>query len=313
VSRTLVTGAEGFVGSWLVPELERRGHDVCCVRLPAPAEPRWGKAWRAVDLTDAGAVAALVAEVAPARVVHLAAVAFPPDAARDPLSALRANYGAVDGLCRALARHAPRARLLYVSTGEVYGGAPLGAPPFAESAPLEPCNPYAATKAAAERRVAIACERDALDALCVRPFNHTGPRRPERYAESSFAAQIARIERGERAPVLRVGALDAVRDWSDVRDVVAAYALLLERGESGAVYNVSSGRARSVRELVDALCALARRDVCVEIDPARVRETPAARRALVGDPRRIEALGWRRAHAFEDTLRDLLDAWRAAA
>lgn len=313
MSGTLVTGAEGFVGSWLVPELARQGHDLVCVRAPASREPTWGRAWRAVDLRDARAVAALVGETAPDRVVHLAAVAFPPDAARDPLEALRGNYGAVDALCLALARGAPAARLLFVSTGEVYGGAPFGAPPFAESAQLEPCNPYAATKAAAEQRVALACAQDGLDALCARPFNHTGPRRPERYAESSFAAQIARIERGEREPALRVGALDAVRDWCDVRDVACAYALLLERGERGATYNVCSGRARSVRDLVAALCALARRPVRVETDPERVRPTPEGRRALVGDPSRTLALGWRRAHAFEDTLRDLLDDWRAAA
>ncbi len=313
MSRTLVTGAEGFVGSWLVPELERQGHELCCVRAPGAPRPAWGGAWRALDLVDAEGVAALVAEVSPARVVHLAAVAFPPDAARDPLLALRANYGAVDGLCRALARFAPRARLLFISTGEVYGGSPLGAPPFAESARLEPCNVYAATKAAAERRVALAAEREGLDALCARPFNHTGPRRPERYAESSFAAQIARIERGGAEPVLRVGALDAVRDWSDVRDVCRAYALLLERGRAGEVYNVSSGCARSVGEMLETLRALARREIAVQLDPARVRATPDARKALVGDPRRAEALGWRRVHAFEDTLSELLEAWRAAA
>lgn len=313
MSRTLVTGAEGFVGSWLVPELARQGHEVICVRSPAVPEPRWGDAWRALDLVDAGAVDALVGEVAPARVVHLAALAYPPDAARDPLLALRVNYGAVDALCNALARHAPRARLLLVSTGEVYGGAALDAPPFAETAPLEPRNAYAATKAAAEQRAALARASDGLDTLCARPFNHSGPRRPERYAESSFAAQIARIERGEAEPVLRVGALDAVRDWCDVRDVVRAYALLLERGEAGATYNVSSGRGRSVREIVERLCALARREVRVETDPERVRATPAAQRALVGDPRRLEALGWQRANAFEETLSDLLDAWRSAA
>jgi GDP-4-dehydro-6-deoxy-D-mannose reductase len=310
---TLTTGAEGFVGSHLVPLLEGRGHEVAPVRRPDRAQPGYGRGWRAVDLRDPQACAALVRDVRPARVVHLAAVAFPPDAERDPLEALRANYVAVDALARALAAHAPSARLLFVGSGEVYGGAPVGAPPFAEDAPLAPRTPYAATKAAAEMRVALAVADEGLDALSARPFNHTGPGRPERYAESSFARQLAAIERGQAEPVIRVGDLEAVRDFSDVRDVVQAYALLLERGERGTSYNVASGVGRRLGDVLDALVARARCAVRVEVDPARLRASEPERQALVGSPARLRALGWRPAHAFEETLGDLLESWRAAA
>ncbi len=167
----------------------------------------------------------------PRYVVHLAAVAFPREAAQDPLEALRLNYGALDHLLGGIQLHVPDARLLYVGTGEVYGPRPDGAPPLREDDPLAPPNLYAATKAAAEVRATLAVEREGLDVVRVRPFNHSGPGRPPIYAESSFAQQIAQIERGEREPVLRVGNLDAVRDFSDVRDVVRDYTLLLEHGE----------------------------------------------------------------------------------
>ena len=238
----LVTGAGGFVGAWLVRHAQQLGWTVIGVRKPNIPGPPLDVEWVDVDLRDRAETHALLQAKQPRYVLHLAAVAFPRDARRDPLEALRVNYGALDHLLSGIQLHVPAARLLYVGTGEVYGPRPEGAPPLREEDPLTPPNLYAATKAAAEVRATLAMERAGLDVVRVRPLNHSGPGRPPTYAESSFAHQIAQIERGEGEPMLRVGNLDAVRDFSDVREVVRAYTLLLERGERGAVYNVCSGR-----------------------------------------------------------------------
>jgi len=309
-ARTLVTGAAGFVGSWLVPALRASGREPIGVHLPELPRGSAAIEWRACDLRSRAAVAGLVAETRPDEVVHLAALASPSQAAREPLEALRANYLALDHLLEALAESAPRARLLFVSTGEVYGFSASGTPPWRESDRFWPHTIYAATKAAGERRVGLAVERSGLDVVIARPFNHTGPGRPAIYAESSFAEQLARIERGLQEPVLRVGNLDAERDFSDVRDVVEAHVTLLERGERGAAYNVSSGQACRIGALLDLLIARARVKPRVEVDPERWRALPEGASSLAGDASRLRALGWRPAYALGDTLEALLEAWR---
>lgn len=309
----VVTGAEGFVGGWLVRELRAAGRDVIGTHKPGRPRPELGVRWVEVDVRERGALEALFAEVRPAAVVHLAAIALPRQVARDLDEALRVNYTAVDHLVEALLRNAPGARLLYVSSGEVYGRRGVDDPPAREDDPLAPPNPYAATKAAAERRVDLAFERDGLDAVRVRPFNHSGPGRPADYAESNFARQVVRLEHSEEEPVVRVGNLDAVRDFSHVADVAAAYRLLLDEAEPGGVYNVCSGRARTIREVLEHLLSRARRPLRAEVDPALFEPLGDARRGLVGDPARIRALGWSPRHSFESMLDELLEDWRARA
>jgi GDP-4-dehydro-6-deoxy-D-mannose reductase len=311
--RTLVTGAAGFVGAHLIPALARAGREVIGVHRPSLPRGAADVAWRACDLRDRAAVRALVDEVEPRAVVHLAALAAPAEVERAPLEALRANLIALDGLVDALARARSRPRLLFVSTGEVYGPSAVTARPRVESDPLAPRNLYAATKAAGEVRVSLAAARDGLDAVIARPFNHTGPGRPSLYAESSFAEQIARIERGAQEPVLRVGNLDPVRDFSDVRDVVEAYVALLARGESGATYNVCSGEARSMRAVLDRLLSRSTAKPRVEVDPERYRAQPPDSLAFKGDASRLRALGWAPSHSVDAAFDELLDAYRAAA
>jgi GDP-4-dehydro-6-deoxy-D-mannose reductase len=295
-----------------VPALQASGREVVGAHLPGLPRGPAAIDWRACDLRDRDALAALVADVRPAEVLHLAALAAPSEAARDPLGALRSNYLALDHLLAALAASAPAARLLFASTGEVYGFSHSGAAAWRESDALAPASLYAATKVAGERRLGLELERGALDALIVRPFNHTGPGRPPVYAESAFAQQLARIERGLQEPVLRVGNLEAERDFSDVRDVAAAYMALLERGERGGVYNVASGRSRTIRSVLDALLQRSSARARVEIDPERWRPLPAHGSSLAGDASRLRALGWAPRYAFEDSLGELLDAWRAS-
>jgi len=311
--RTLVTGAAGFVGSHLVPALTAAGREVIGVHLPGLPRGTSDIPWHACDLRERSAVRALLDEVRPQAIVHLAALAAPSEVERAPLDALRANFLALDALLDALSRGGTRTRFLFVSTGEVYGPTAAAAPGRRESDPLRPMNLYAATKAAGEMRVQLAVERAGLDALIARPFNHTGPGRPALYAESTFAEQIARIERGEQEPVLRVGNLDPVRDYSDVRDVVAAYSLLLVRGERGQAYNVCSGERRSIRSVLERLLARSTAEPRVEVDPERYRALPADSLAFVGDASRMRALGWAPSHSVEAAFDALLDAYRTAA
>lgn len=311
--RILVTGAEGFVGAWLLPALESRGDSTIATFRPGmePGSPAPHREWRPCDIRDPSALAQRVREGKLDAIVHLAALASPPEAEADPLAALATNTLAVDSLVLAMLQSARSARLLYVSTGEVYGARPLGAPAARECDPLRPESLYAATKAAAECRLLLAAESEGLDVVVARPLNHSGPGRPDRYVESSFARQIAEIECGRRESTIRVGNLAPVRDFLDVRDVVAAYLQLLETGESASVYNVCSGRGRSIREILEYLLGRARCEVRVEVDPARFRPSGSSGLASVADPARLQALGWRAHHPFEETLETLLDSWRA--
>jgi GDP-4-dehydro-6-deoxy-D-mannose reductase len=311
VRRTLVTGAAGFVGRWLVPTLLERGDEVVGVRLPEEHDPPDGPRWVAADLGNAKLTTSLLNDLRPDRIVHLAAVSFPPDAEQDPTEAFRVNYGAVDALLQGMARFCPQARLLYVGTGAAYGARPPDAPPFEEKDLLCPQDAYSESKAAAEQLCMTAAEHNGLHVIRARPLNHTGPGRPPQYVESSIAQQLVRIERGDQPAVLRVGNLEPIRDFSDVRDVVAAYELLLDRGEAGGVYNVCSGCGYSIRELLDRLVALSSVHPNLERDDALYRPTPPERLAMVGNPARLRRLGWEPRYRLDTTLRDLLEDWRS--
>jgi len=310
VPATLVTGAAGFVGGWLLPALIASGRRPIALVRPGESPAQAYTDCIEADVCEAGALDAAIRRARPAEIVHLAAVASPSDAARSPLDALRTNYLGTDHLLGAISRNAPAARLLHVSSGEVYGLQPRGAEPHAENAPLCPHSVYGATRAAAELRVALAVEREALDAVVARPFNHTGPGRPDRYAESSFARQLVRIERGELSPVLSVGNLDSARDFSDVRDVCRAYLILLDRGSCGAVYNVASGRARTLKSVLELLIEGSSTRPEIRIDPERYRPAEADQTQLAGSAGPLRALGWRPEHELEDTLAELLQDWR---
>ncbi len=294
----LVTGATGFVGPYLCAALRRRG---CRVVTLARA----GGADFTVDVRDRAAVAGVLRTVRPAVVFHLAAVAYAPEAEAAPELADAVNRQGTENVLDAAA--AVGARTLFVSTGAVYGPRPVGAPPAEERCELRPRGAYAQSKAAAEAACLARAGRQSV--TIVRPFNHTGPGQSPRYVCSDFARQIARCERGLTPPIVEVGNLSAERDFLDVRDVVEAYARLAGREESGEIYNVCSGRAVSVREILETLLARATVDIEVRVAEARLRQGEAER--LVGSYAKLErATGWRPAIPLERTLADLLDFWR---
>jgi GDP-4-dehydro-6-deoxy-D-mannose reductase len=307
----LVTGADGFVGRWLVREALIQGWDVVAGIVPGGAAPSaWLSAAEAsrvelvrADLLDPGAVARL-ARIECDAVVHLAGVASGADARRDPELAMRINASATAMFLAELgvAGHAPR--FLFVSTGEVYGQGHDG--PIAESAPPAPISPYAQSKLAAEAALLDVGGAGGMDTIVARPFPHTGPGQDTRFVLPAFAARIREAGRTGIREVA-VGNLDVIRDFLDVRDVVRAYLLMLEHGESGARYNVATGTGRHLEACFVALAAIIGVDAVGVPDPALVR--PADIPILVGDPSRLTAAtGWQPTIDFTQTLQDLVDA-----
>jgi GDP-4-dehydro-6-deoxy-D-mannose reductase len=298
--RVLVTGADGFVGRHLCRYLRERGDEVLEVTGPSGAA---GADVLAVDIRDRASLSGAVVDLSPDAIVHLAAISSVARSHREPLETFEINAVGTLNLCAAARDAKSHPRLLLVSSGEVYG--PL--PPETraqETAPLVPMSPYAASKVAAEAVTMQFARSYGLSAVCVRPFSHIGPGQDPSFAIPSFARQIARARaRGERA-VLSVGDLEPVRDFSHVRDVVAAYRLLLERGISGETYNVCSGEGRSVRSLLQELLEIAGVNAAIQVDPSKVRPVEIA--SLVGDPSKIGTLGWQGTLTLRNALREIL-------
>ena len=301
----LVTGATGFAGSHLLDRLPA-GSPVTGWARPGGRPPgaRDGVEWRGVDLLDRAAVAHGIRDTQPRTIYHLAGAPHVGTSFTNAVQPLEVNAIATHHLLRAVEAHAPGARVVVVTSAMVYGRSDE---PHTESSATIPSSPYALSKLAQDRLASIAAA-EGIDAVIARPFNHTGAHQDPSFSIPGFAEQIARIEAGERGPALRVGNLDAERDITDVRDVVDAYTLLAERGTRGTAYNVCSGRAWRIGDLLDMLLRQARTHVDVEVDGERLRpiETPR----LVGDNSRLRALGWTPRIPIEQTLADVLAYWR---
>ena len=303
----LVTGAAGFAGSHLVEHLAARGQVVAWSRSTPPPSLATVARWQRVDLLDRHSVRAALSEVAPQVVYHCAGVPHVAQSFRQIAHALRGNVLATHILLDELRRLANGARVLVTGSATIYAASEN---PIDEDAALAPTSPYALSKLAQEARALRGLREDGVEVVVARSFNHTGPRQTSDFAAPSFARQIALIERGAIAPSIRVGNLEALRDFTDVRDVVHAYRLLVERGASGRIYNVASSVGRSIRSVLDGLVARSRVAVEVELDPTKLR--PSDTPALVGDPSRLKReTGWEPEFPFERTLDDLLEYWRA--
>jgi GDP-4-dehydro-6-deoxy-D-mannose reductase len=305
--RALVTGAAGFVGSYLVSRLLQGGHTVFggTPAEHAPRDPRTDVEWLALDVTADESIEKTLRASRPDVVYHLAAQASVGESFRDAVGTWEVN---ATGTLRLLHAVGKSARVVVVSSAEVYGAVPEDEQPLREDRPLRPVSPYAASKAAAEMVAVQMSVAGDCDAVVARSFNHTGPGQDARFSLPSFARQLGTIAHGDAEPVLRVGNLSARRDFLDVRDVVGAYLALAERGDAGGVYNVCSGEARSIRSLVDEMVELSGTGARVEVEPSRVR--PVDVPLLCGDPARIRVLGWEPRIPLRQTLADLLAAER---
>jgi GDP-4-dehydro-6-deoxy-D-mannose reductase len=310
--RVLVTGITGFVGRHLTPRLAADGHAVTGLAAEDPDHLAGGEALAGaplhlMDLAAGEGLDALLGELQPEAVVHLAAQSAPGMAHADPAGTLRINILGTLQLLEAMRRRAPRARLLFVSSSEVYGLA--GDAPLDEGAPVEPANAYGVSKAAGELLVRQCARTWGLDAIILRSFPHAGPGQRPAFALPAFARQLARIEAGLQEPHVRVGNLDARRDFTDVSDVAEAYARILLLGEAGQTYNLCSGTAHSIREGLDGLIALCGR--AVKVIPAPELMRPLDLPILVGRSDKLkQATGWTPRVTFSAMLERILADWR---
>lgn len=312
--RSLITGVGGFAGQYLAARLLRSGDEVCGI---ARRSVEWHVAGVAgnprfsvlsADLTSRDAVRRAFQETAPDRIYHLAAMSSVQESFRDPLATLNNNVAATVHLLEAVRADRPQARVLVVSSAEIYGRAGDGQP-IDESVELRPESPYAVSKAAVDLLGYQYATAFGLEIVRVRPFNHLGPGQTDRFVAAAFARQIAEIEAGLRAPIVLVGNLDAQRDFTDVRDIVCAYEIACLTGEAGAAYNIGRGTAVPIRSLLDELIALSHVPVELRIDPDRLR--PADAPLLVCDPRRFRELsGWAPEIPLSASLSDMLNDWR---
>lgn len=304
--RLMITGANGFVGRKVTEAV--RGHEglelVDFIDDATGASP---------DIADAWAVERAVLAANPDRVLHLAAIAAPRQAQADASRAWAVNFSGTLNLAQALIKHRPDARLVWSGSSEAYGASFNRGPlPLSETSALEPANVYGATKAAADIALGQLGRSGALDTVVLRPFNHTGAGQAADYVVPAFAAQIAAIEKGEQEPVLKVGNLDALRDFLDVEDVVALYiaALLTEGPVGGEAYNVSTGQPMRIGDLLEGLLSAARVKISVETDPARY--APNAVPVASGNPDKArERFAWAPKIPIQTTLKSVLEGLRA--
>ena len=314
--RVLVTGITGFAGSHLADYILTNHPQVKVF-----GTIRWRSRRENIhhledkielleaDLKDIVSLKKCLAEVKPDRIFHLAAQSFVPTSWKCPAETFAINALGQINLFEAVLSLNLSPKIHVAGSSEEYGFVHPHELPMKETNPLRPLSPYAVSKVAQDLLAWQYFKSYGLRTVRTRGFNHTGPRRGEVFICSNFAYQIAEIEKGKRKPIIKVGNLEAKRDFSDVRDIVRAYWLCLEKGKEGEVYNIGQGKAYSMKEVLDMLLSLSKVEVKVEVDPERLR--PSDVPILISDSTKFRRLtGWKPEIPFEQSLQDLLDYWR---
>jgi GDP-4-dehydro-6-deoxy-D-mannose reductase len=310
--RVLVTGGTGFVGQHLVRLLRERTRTIFSTYLGKPSSPIPGTELLACDIRNRDQVLQVVRYAQPQHVYHLSALSSVIKSFQGARQVWDTNVWGAMNLLDAVKEAAPQARVLLVGSSQCYGHVASKRLPVVEDERLSPVSPYAASKAAAEMLAAQFFYSCGLQVIRTRPFNHTGPGQSAEFVCSDLARQVAEIELGLRPPVLRIGNIRLERDFSDVRDVVRAYELLLHRGAAGDVYNIASGRGVAIAEVVKHLRSCCRRPFQIDVEQKRVRSGEVVK--LYGSNRKLRrATGWKPEYSLSQTLHDLYAFWKSAA
>lgn len=296
--KLLITGGMGFVGGFVQEVLADPANCYGLDLIPLSN----------ADIRDADGLARSCSATRPDFVVHLAAQSFIPQSFADPQETFEINFLGTLNLLQALKQSGFKGRMLFVGSGDMYGLVLPESLPVTESLSLKPRNPYAVSKVAAEALCYQWSQTEEMDIVMVRPFNHIGPGQSERFAVSDFARQTAEIKLGRREAEILVGDIDVTRDFTDVRDVVRAYLLLLLEGRRGEIYNVCSGKESSIRGILEQLMALAGVRASIRQDSARFR--PAEQKRICGSYDKLAAATqWRPEIKLEQSLADNLNYW----
>jgi GDP-4-dehydro-6-deoxy-D-mannose reductase len=313
--KILITGASGFVGSHLADYLVKDPNNNLfgthfSKNLPQNLEQIKNQIQLLeADLRNENEVYSLIEKVQPDVIYHLAAFTSAADSFKSPRETVLNNIGCQINIFEAMRKsNLLNSKTLVVSSAEIYGSVRKEDLPMTENTPLNPTNPYAVSKLTQDFLGLQYFSAYGLKTVRVRPFNHVGPRQTPNFVIPSFAQKIVEIEKGKREPVLPVGNLEVKRDFTDARDVVKAYSLLMEKGELGEVYNIGSGISYKIAEILDKMLSFSSAKIKVEVDKSLFR--PIDDPELVCDNTKINKLGWKPEIPIEKTLKDTLDYWR---
>lgn len=309
MKKGLVIGAAGFVGNYLIEEMYANGMEVYATKLShEQLENPHAKIYD-LDIMDKDAVVALLFEVRPDYIFHLAAQSSVGYAWKNPGLTVDVNIKGSLNVMDAIRELFYKPRVLLIGSGEEYGHIKPGETPIVEDNRLRPGNIYAATKACQNMIGNIYSKAYDMELMMVRAFNHIGPGQAPAFVVSDFCKQVAEIEKGLREPVMMVGNLAARRDFTDVRDVVKAYVKLVQTGFSGETYNVGSGNAQEIRQILDTIISMSDVEIRVEIDPNKIR--PVDVPIIEADITKLHELtGWEPEISIEQTIKETLDYWR---
>jgi len=307
--KSLIIGGAGFVGSYLIRYLQEQGQEVAVTKMPQETIAAPGADQYDLNILEKDSITDLILKLQPDYVFHLAAQSSVGLSWKNPQMTIDVNIKGSVNVLEALRKAEKRPKTLLIGSGEEYGAIRPEELPVSETNALKPENIYAATKACQNMFGRIYAEAYGLSVTMVRAFNHIGPNQAPMFVVADFCRQTAEIEAGKRDAVLKVGNLAAERDFTDVRDVVRAYALLVEKGTAGETYNVGSGHAVAIDTILKMILSMSDKEIRIEKDPSKFR--PVDVPTIEADTKKLyEATGWTPQISLDQTIRETLDYWR---
>ena len=313
--KALITGISGFAGSHLAEFLLNKGYKVYGTFYDKSTFSNLNGFIDNIklfenDIRNYNTLKQIIKKVQPDEIYHLAAISFIPTALKNPKITFDTNLYGTLNLYKAIIELKLNPKVLFIGSGDEYGLVNEKDIPINEDCPLKPLNPYSISKASIDFLSYFYFRNYHLNIIRVRPFNHIGPRQSPEFVCSNFAKQIAEIEKGLKEPIIKVGNLEAKRDFTDVRDIVWAYWLAIQKGEPGEVYNICSGKAISIEELLNRILALCEKNIKVKQDPKRLRTSDVP--LLIGNFTKFtKKTGWEPEIPLKKTLKDIMNYWRA--